>query len=139
MLVNFLKDLWKSNSGDGNALTFCSGNIYCSLTSFCIAPFLLSLRISSSSAAHRGIKEIRNKTNIKKLSLELTIQELEVLLPLASDQLFRNQFIDTRFPGSVAHIPEIQSAKAVINRIKDRLYLAQHNSAGTARLSIRHQ
>jgi hypothetical protein len=71
--------------------------------------------------------------------LELTIEELEVLLPLASDQLFRKQFIDTRFPGSERHIPEIQSAKAVINRIKDRLYLAQHNSAGTARLSIRHQ
>jgi hypothetical protein len=71
--------------------------------------------------------------------LELTIQELEVLLPLASEQLFRNQFIDTRFPGFEKYIPEIQSAKAVINRIKDRLHLAQQKSAGTVRFSIRYQ
>ena len=71
--------------------------------------------------------------SIKKLSLELTIQELEVLLPLASDQLFRKQFIDTRFPGFEKHIPEIQSAKAVISRIKERL---QQVAPGMLRLSI---
>ena len=71
--------------------------------------------------------------------MELTIQELEVLLPLASDQLFRNQFIDTRFPGFEKYIPEIQSAKAVINRIKDRLHLAQQKSAGYGAVQHRYQ
>ena len=71
--------------------------------------------------------------------MELTIEELEVLLPLASDQLFRNQFIDKRFPGFEKNIQDIQSAKAVIARIKERLHLAQQKSAGTVRFSIRYQ
>jgi hypothetical protein len=71
--------------------------------------------------------------------LELTFAELEVLLPLASDQLFRNQFIDMRFPGFEKNITEIQSARAVIARIKERLHLAQQKSAGTLRFSIRYQ
>jgi len=69
--------------------------------------------------------------------LELTFEELEVLLPLASDQLFRNQFIDTRFPGFEKNIQEIQSARAVIHRIKERL--AQQKSGDTLRFSIRYQ
>jgi hypothetical protein len=85
--------------------------------------------------ANRGTQEIRNKTSIKKLSLELTIEELEVLLPLASDQLFRNEFIDIRIPGFERNREKIQSAKAVISRIKERLHLAQHESSATVRFS----
>jgi hypothetical protein len=68
--------------------------------------------------------------------LELTFAELELLLPLASDQLFRNQFIDTRFPGSEKNITEILSAKAVINRIKERLLQAQQKFGNAVRHSI---
>jgi hypothetical protein len=67
------------------------------------------------------------------------VQAWALPLPLTSDQLLRNQFIDRRLPGFEENIPEIQSAKAVINRIKDRLYLEQYNSAGRVRLRIRHQ
>ena len=74
---------------------------------------------------NRGTQEIRHQTTTKKLSLELTVEELEVLLPLASDQLFRNEFIDTRMPGSKKSIEEIRSAKALISRIKERLRQAQ--------------
>jgi len=70
--------------------------------------------------------------------LELTIEELEVLLPLASDQLFRNEFIDIRIPGFERNREKIQSAKAVISRIKERLHLAQHESAATVRFSFRY-
>ena len=77
--------------------------------------------------------------NTKKPSLELSIEELEVLLPLASDQLFRNEFIDIRFPGFEQNREKIQSAKAVISWIKERLLEAQQqHSPGTIQLSIRY-
>jgi hypothetical protein len=107
--------------------------------SFCIMPFLLCLRsISSYGVKIEGLKKSGTKTSIKKLSLELTIEELEVLLPLASDQLFRNEFIDIRIPGFERNREKIQSAKAVISRIKERLHLAQHESSATVRFSIRY-
>jgi hypothetical protein len=65
----------------------------------------------------------------KKQSLELTLEELEVLLPLASDQLFRNEFIDTRLPGFKRDSEKVQLAKAVISRTKERLRLAQQKTA----------
>ena len=77
----------------------------------------------------RGIRKPGHKTTIKKL--ELTIEELEVLLPLASDQLFRNEFIDTRIPGFEKNSEKLRSAKAVVVRLKERLLQAQQKSGGT--------
>ena len=51
-----------------------------------------------------------------------------MLLPLASDQLFRNEFIDTRLPGFKKDSEKIQIAKAVINRLRERVRLAQQKS-----------
>jgi hypothetical protein len=68
--------------------------------------------------------------------LELTIEELGVLLPLASNQLFRNEFIDIRFPGFEKNREKVQSAKAVISRLKERLYAAQQVSGVTLPLSF---
>jgi hypothetical protein len=74
--------------------------------------------------------ESRNQahTSTKKQSLDLTIEELEVILPLASDQLFRNEFIDTRLPGFKRDSEKVQLAKAVISRLKERLRLAQQKT-----------
>jgi hypothetical protein len=68
----------------------------------------------------------------------LTFQELEVLLPLATDQLFRNEFIDRRIPGFQKGHAEIQAAKATVNQIKERLRLAQEKSTDTLRISIQY-
>jgi len=62
----------------------------------------------------------------------LTIEEVEVLLPLASDQLFRNEFIDTRLPGYKKDNEKVQLAKSVISRVKERLREAQQKN-GNAR------
>lgn len=96
-------------------------------TPFSIMRFLLCL-VSQFLRHAVGVQEIRHKTTTKKLSLELTVEELEVLLPLASDQLFRNEFIDTRLPGFERNSAKLQSAKAVLNRIKERLHQAQQRS-----------
>jgi hypothetical protein len=82
----------------------------------------------------RGTQEIRHQTTTSKLLL--TFEELEVLLPLASDQLFRNEFIDIRFSGFERNREKVQSAKAVIIQIKERLQQAQQGSGDALRLSI---
>ncbi|MBZ5591438.1 MAG: hypothetical protein LAP39_04315 [Acidobacteriia bacterium] len=63
-----------------------------------------------------------------------------MLLPLASDQLFRNEFIDTRLPGFKKNSEKVQFAKALISRIRERIRLAQEKSnnprAGKSRSSV---
>jgi hypothetical protein len=81
-------------------------------------------------------QEIWRQTNNKSDGLHLTFQELEVLLPLAADQLFRNEFIDRRIPGFPKSREEIQAAKAVVSKIKERLLQAQQKSTETLRISI---
>jgi len=66
----------------------------------------------------------------------LSLEELEALLPLASDQLFRIEFIDSRLPGFEKNRERIQSTKAIISRIKERLRLAQEKSGDAVRLRI---
>jgi hypothetical protein len=97
-------------------------------------PAILRPSVPHQKAAE--LKEIRHKTITKKRSLDLTHEELAVLLPLASDQLFRNEFIDVRFPGFERNRENVQSAKAVISRLKERLYKAQQGSGDTLRLSL---
>lgn len=70
--------------------------------------------------------------------MQLTFQELEVLLPLATDQLFRNEFIDRRIPGFQKSLQDIQAAKAMLNQIKERLRLAQEKSSNTLRISVQY-
>lgn len=70
--------------------------------------------------------------------MQLTFQELEVLLPLATDQLFRNEFIDRRMPGFKKSHEEIQAAKAMLNQIKERLRLAQEKPGNTMRISVQY-
>jgi len=68
----------------------------------------------------------------------VTFAELEVLLPLASDQLFRNEFIDNRIPGFQKTREEIQAAKAIVSQIKERMLEARQKSSDTLRISIQY-
>jgi hypothetical protein len=83
-------------------------------------------------------QETRPQTTNKSGGLQLTFQELEVLLPLATDQLFRNEFIDRRIPGFQKSHEEIQAAKATLNQIKERLRLAQEKPGNTVRVSVQY-
>ena len=51
------------------------------------------------------------------LTLKLTIEELELLTTLASDQLFRREFIDPRMPGHRANPKEMALGKALVGRM----------------------
>jgi hypothetical protein len=78
------------------------------------------------------------KTNNKNLGLHLTFAELEVLLPLATDQLFRNEFIDKRMPGFQKTREEVQAAKAIVSQIKERMIEARQKATDTLRISIQY-
>jgi hypothetical protein len=51
-------------------------------------------------------------------TVKLTAKELELLTTLASDQLFRREFIDPRMPGYISKAPEISFGKALVVRLQ---------------------
>lgn len=57
-------------------------------------------------------------TRPRKLAVDFTLAELNVLVTLASEQLFRRQFIDPRMPGYRANDEEITLAKTVLGRLR---------------------
>ena len=55
------------------------------------------------------------------ITIKLTIKELELLTSLASDQLFRREFIDPRLPGYKATSGEISLGKVLVTRLRSLL------------------
>lgn len=55
---------------------------------------------------------------MKQINFALTIEELQLLASLASDQLFRRQFIDPRMPGYKGSPEEVGIGKALVARMR---------------------
>lgn len=55
---------------------------------------------------------------MKRINFPLTIEELTLLASLASDQLFRRQFIDPRMPGYKGSPEEVARGKALVGRMR---------------------
>ena len=55
---------------------------------------------------------------MKKLTLEFTVEELSALTDMASNQLFRKQFIDPKMPGFVVNNEELGVCKNVVGRLR---------------------
>jgi hypothetical protein len=55
---------------------------------------------------------------MKRINFTLTVDELRLLASLASDQLFRRQFIDPRMPGYKGSPEEVELGKALVGRMK---------------------
>jgi hypothetical protein len=60
------------------------------------------------------------------ITLKLTLEELELMTTLVSDQLFRREFIDPKMPGHKSNSEEMKLGKALVARMK---LLADPNSA----------
>jgi hypothetical protein len=58
---------------------------------------------------------------MKRINFTLTIEELSLLASLASDQLFRRQFIDPRMPGYKGSPEEVARGKALVGRMRQIL------------------
>jgi hypothetical protein len=52
------------------------------------------------------------------ITLKLTLEELELMTTLASDQLFRREFIDPKMPGHKSNPEEMKLGKALVARMK---------------------
>lgn len=52
------------------------------------------------------------------LTVKLSIQELTLLTTLASDQLFRREFIDPKMPGYKHNPPELCLGKKLVERLR---------------------
>jgi hypothetical protein len=52
------------------------------------------------------------------LTIKLSPADLELLASLASDQLFRQEFIDHRLPGCKTDPADIQRGKSLVNRLQ---------------------
>jgi hypothetical protein len=55
---------------------------------------------------------------VKRINFPLTIEELRLLASLASDQLFRRQFIDPRMPGYKGSPEDVDRGKALVGRMR---------------------
>ena len=55
---------------------------------------------------------------MKKVTLEFTPEELGALTAMASDQLFRKQFIDPKMPGFIQNHEELDLCKSVVGRLR---------------------
>jgi hypothetical protein len=69
---------------------------------------------------------------MKRINFAVTVEELRLLASLASDQLFRRQFIDPRMPGYKGSREEVDLGKALVNRMK--LIIDEGNGHPTAAL-----
>ena len=52
------------------------------------------------------------------MTLKLTVEELRLLATLASDQIFRRQFIDPKMPGYRPNPGEMDLGKALVARLR---------------------
>jgi hypothetical protein len=69
------------------------------------------------------------------ITIELTTRELELLTSLASDQLFRREFIDRRFPGFRADPADLSFGKDLVARLRETLRHAHTVKGGKAVLA----
>jgi hypothetical protein len=52
------------------------------------------------------------------ITVKLTAKELQTLISLASDQLFRREFIDPRMPGHKSNPAELSLGKKLVERLR---------------------
>jgi len=57
--------------------------------------------------------------SISVVSVKLTTREVDLLTALASDQLFRREFIDPKLPGHRSNPGELSMGKELISRLRE--------------------
>ena len=55
------------------------------------------------------------------ITVKLTATELDLLATLASDQLFRREFIDRRLPGYKSDSVELSRGKKLVERLRSKV------------------
>lgn len=58
---------------------------------------------------------------MKKISVEFTLPELQAVVTLAENQLFRVKFIDPKMPGYKSQPEQLEACKAAVQILHDAL------------------
>ena len=69
---------------------------------------------------------------MNSITVKLTKTELDLLTSLASDQLFRREFIDPKLPGYRGNPVEIRIGKDLVTRLRARLTVAAAQNTSRA-------
>jgi hypothetical protein len=67
---------------------------------------------------------------MKNVKLELTVEELLLMTTLASDQLFRREFIDPKMPGYKGNPAEVALGKDLVVRLRSIIRQVSEPSTG---------
>ncbi|HEY1242927.1 MAG TPA: hypothetical protein VGF16_20335 [Bryobacteraceae bacterium] len=62
---------------------------------------------------------------MKKISVSLSIEELQALVTLADNQLFRVKYIDPKMPGYIVQPKELEVATSAVQILGDALKAAK--------------
>jgi hypothetical protein len=57
--------------------------------------------------------------SVTQISVKFTAEELKLLASLASDQLFRREFIEPKLPGFRANPQDLSLGKQLVERLKE--------------------
>ncbi len=63
------------------------------------------------------------------ITVKFTEAELKLLVALASDQLFRREFIDPKMPGHRSNPEEVALGKALVSRLRAAAHPTPSGSA----------
>jgi hypothetical protein len=69
---------------------------------------------------------------MKKISISLTLEELQALTTLADNQLFRVKYIDPKMPGYSIHPKELEIANSAVQTLAEALKAAKEVKPKTA-------
>lgn len=73
---------------------------------------------------------------MKRINFPLTVEELSLLASLASDQLFRRQFIDPKMPGYRGNLEDLDRGKALVGRMRLIIDEGKRHTPPTLGLSL---
>lgn len=68
---------------------------------------------------------------MKKILVELTLPELQAIVSLADNQMFRVKYIDPKMPGYVSHPEQLAVSKAALQILQEALNTAKGVKART--------
>ena len=75
-------------------------------------------RVPCKTASNDSSPAGTQKESMTLITVKLTTKELELLATLASDQLFRREFIDPKMPGYKFDPAETRLGKALVERLR---------------------
>lgn len=58
---------------------------------------------------------------MKKITVQLTAEELQALVTLSENQFFRLKYIDPKMPGYKAHPEELRAAQSAVQILEEAL------------------